>query len=571
LHWSPHLSADRRDNRVRPLALAALAVVGVGLSLLIVRPHGSRIAVATVTHKSVLSSDAPAAKVAADAVPATPKPTPAPAPAPAVSIAPAAHARTTHAAVHPLPDAQVRAASGPPPAWTAAPPADDTGPEPTMPRVEADTATPPPEPLVISGARVEAVSASGAQITFQTNLPAQAVASFGIDGPAVWTPPETTHTLEHQAVLTGLSFSTTYHVWLHAVDAYNRTQTAVVTLKTEPMSPDTIATTSGDRILVDGQPFFPLAVWAQCSDGYAANIADGINLFMGDGCGKDRQLPARLAGDAFSIVDAKDADATGRGLIGWYFPDEWDAFLESNVTREDLRTKIPDNQPGKISFLTLTNHFYSHAAPLPQGRGMYPTLYSLADAIGFDLYPLQVWCKPAFADVFDAQHELSDVTGGKPTFQWIEVARMEQPCRDNPANDPTPATVRAETWLAIAGGADGIGYFPNRWKGDIGVEIARTNRQIQELSPALLSPHVPVASNTPAVRVSGRTLNGAVYVIAVNTGYDSVQPTITVNGIGGRSAAVLGEGTVVGSDDSGFTDTFVPLATKVYVIPPPGW
>src|SRR5204863_62484 len=83
----------------------------------------------------------------------------------------------------------------------------------------------------------------------------------------------------------------------------------------------------------------------------------------------------------------------------------------------------PSARPGRISFLTLTNHFYSKAEPLPQGKGMYPVLFQIPDVLGFDLYPLQVWCRPAFGDVFDAQAELHNVSGGKPTFQWIEVAR----------------------------------------------------------------------------------------------------------------------------------------------------
>jgi hypothetical protein len=311
-----------------------------------------------------------------------------------------------------------------------------------------------------------------------------------------------------------------------------------------------------------------------CSWYYDSAIAGGINVFMGSRCTRGGTQLQLLGGRAFSLLAIRDRGATGRGLIGWYFPDEWDAFLESNVTRADLGKQIPDGQPGKISFLNLTNHFYSHAAPLPQGKGMYPLLYSLADVVSFDLYPLQVWCKPVFGDVFDAQHELSANTGGKPTFQWIEVAPMEHPCHDDPALDPTPATVRAETWLAIAGGAVGIGYFPNSWhyrRADIGDEIAQTNRQIQALAPALLAPQAAASSNTPAVRVSARTLNGALYVIAVNTGYDTVQARITVDGIAGRSATVLGEGTTVGSDDTGFSDTFGPLAAKVYVIPPQGW
>jgi hypothetical protein len=569
------VSLGRRDvRRARPPVLALVVAFGIGLSLLIIGPEGSRVAAGKPLHDPLLRAEPPAAaRVAGQAVPGSPKP----GQVPPVSLTWPTRVSAGRLWASRESTAKVRPAAGDVSPGTAVAVPELAGDPPTssddplVPRDDADTAPSPPEPLVITDTRVDAVSSSDARITFNTNLPARTVVSYGIDSPTVWTQAETAATQEHQAVLSGLSFSTTYQIWLHALDGYNQAQTAVVTLTTEPMAATTIATTSGDRILVNGQPFLPLAVWAQCSDGYSGNMADGINLFMGDGCGNGRQLADRLAGRAFSVVDAKDADATGRGVIGWYLPDEWDAFLEGNVTRDDLRESVPDGQPGKISFLTLTNHFYSHAEPLPRGKGMYPTLYSLADVVGFDLYPLQVWCQPAFGDVFEAQHELSDATGGKPTFQWIEVGRMEQPCRENPANDPTTATVRAETWLAVAGGADGIGYFPNHWKDDIGAEIARTNRQIQALAPALLSPQVPATSDTAVVKVSARTLNGALYAIAVNTGYETVQAKLSVTGIAGRSATVLGEGTVVGSDDTGFTDTFGPLAAKVYIIPPQGW
>ena len=259
-------------------------------------------------------------------------------------------------------------------------------------------------------------------------------------------------------------------------------------------------------------------------------------------------------------------------MIGWYFPDEWDAYLNSNVKRDDLAGDIPSSRPGRISFLTLTNHFYSHAAPLPQGKGMYPVLFTIPDVIGFDLYPLQVWCKPAFGDVYDAQSELRSDTGGKPTFQWIEVAPMEQPCHKNLSLDPTPATVRAEAWLSIAGGADGIGYFPNHWSDPIGAQITQTNRDIKALTQALLAPIAGSSSDNPLVRVSARALNGALYVIAVNTSGAPVQAHITVEGIAGRSAVVLDGGSpAIGADNTGFSDTFAPLAARVYVIPPAGW
>ena len=403
-------------------------------------------------------------------------------------------------------------------------------------------------------------------------MPAQTQAAYGLDAPTIWGQPSADRLIEHETVLTGLEFGTTYQVYLHAIDEWNRAQTTTVTITTGGMPDRSVASTNSSQIVVDNRPFFPTAVWAQCSDGFDSNINDGINLFMGEGCtADDSSLATRLDGRAYSIVNAEYAGtANGRGSIGWYYPDEWDSFLQSTVTRQDLDKSIAPPETGRISFLTLTNHFYSLASPLPQGKGMYPTLMSIPDVIGFDLYPLQVWCRPAFGDVMDAQRELS-TTSGKPTFQWIEVAPMEQKCREQKELDPTPETVRAETWLAVAGGAGAIGYFPNHWSPTIGTEIARTNREIKALSQALLAPVASASSDVSGVRVSARTLNGATYVIAVNTTDATLQAKIAVEGIAGRSPVIVGGGQVVGADDAGFADNFGPLAARVYIIPPAGW
>jgi hypothetical protein len=420
--------------------------------------------------------------------------------------------------------------------------------------------------------QVSGLTSSSAHITWETNIPTLEQTAFGLDGPTVWTTPSSAVRIDHVSDITGLEYSTTYTAYVHAVDEWNRAATATVTFTTGPMLDQSQARTSGTSIFVDDRPFFPTAVWEQCSDMFNSNINDGINLFMGDGCQDESDLPARLSGRAYSIVDSENANATGRGVIGWYFPDEWDAFLNSNVTRSDLAKDIPSPRPGRISFLTLTNHFYSKAAPLPQGKGMYPVLFQIPDVLGFDLYPLQVWCRPAFGDVYDAQSELRSASGGKPTFQWIEVARMEQPCRNRSELDPTAATVRAEAWLSIAGGATGVGYFPNHWSDSIGTEITRTDRQIKALTQALLAPIANSSSDNPLVRVSARSLNGALYVIAVNTASTTVTAKINVDGIAGRSATVLGgSGPAVAADDQGFSDTFGPLDARVYVIPPAGW
>jgi hypothetical protein len=68
----------------------------------------------------------------------------------------------------------------------------------------------------------------------------------------------------------------------------------------------------------------------------------------------------------------------------------------------------------------------------------------------------------------------------------------------------------------------------------------------------LLAEPVDASSSNTAIRVAGRKLNGAVYVIAVNTSEVIVQAEISVEGIG-------------------LADSFGPLTARVYVIPPDGW
>jgi hypothetical protein len=549
--------------RLRQLILALIALTGIWVGVVMERSHHSHAGAAFAGGPTPPDFPAPA-KPKLIKVPGLKRP--ASATPIAVRIAPrpyvhrpvpaAKPARTRHVHLKPKPAKE-------PTGIVAA--ADDS-------RNYAETPPPPLDPLEITNVRVSALTSSSARITWQTNIPTLEQTAFGFDSPAVWTAPSSAVRIDHVSDVTGLEYSTTYTAYVHAVDEWNRAQTATVTFTTGPMLDQSNARTNGSSIYVDDRPFFPTAVWEQCSDMFNSNINDGINLFMGDGCEEDTGLPARLAGRAYSIVDSEHANATGRGVIGWYFPDEWDAFLKSDVKRSDLADDIPAARPGRISFLTLTNHFYSRAAPLPQGKGMYPVLFQIPDVLGFDLYPLQVWCRPAFGDVMDAQAELHSLSGGKPTFQWIEVARMEQPCRKHLELDPTPQTVRAEAWLSIAGGANGVGYFPNHWSPDIGAQIAQTNRQIKVLTQALLAPAVNATTDNGTVRVSARSLNGALYVIAVNTSSTTVTAKIGVDGIAGRSATVLGgSGPAIASDDQGFSDTFGPLDARVYLIPPAGW
>jgi hypothetical protein len=424
---------------------------------------------------------------------------------------------------------------------------------------------PPTVPLKVTGLHVTATKAFSAVVSFATTVPAHVSVSYGLaeSGPTSWTQARGTG-LTHDATVDGLDSSTTYRVWASAsTDDGQQAQASVDVRTTAPSrSPD--SSVANGVVKVDGQPFFPIIVWAQCPYTYAAAIDAGVNLFSDNPCGGlGPQLDA-VSGRAFAAaVAGKDAGSNGPALLGYFLPDEPDGL---GMTADQLPPK-PTGRAGQVAFLTLTNHFYSGAAPLSWGRGMYPGLIARSDVVGFDLYPLQEWCKPdRLADVFYAQRELVDFAAPRPTFQWIEAADMK--CR-NDGTAITPATVRAESWLALAGGAKGLGFFPGEFTPALGAAVRQVTHDVAKLIPALLAPSIPAGADPEVVRVGARIADNAVYVIAVNTGWSAVDAKVSVPGLAGRSLHVLDEDRDVYSGDGSFTDSFAPLGVHVYVAPPP--
>jgi hypothetical protein len=444
---------------------------------------------------------------------------------------------------------------------TAGSPSDPTA--TTTTTTPAQPVGPPPE---IENVHTISLTPFSATIAWSTSVPATSRIAYGLDAPVIWTAPNVAAT-EHHATLTGLTFSNSYKVAVTAVNAGSPARVDEYVLTTPALSGPVQLTTSNSVILLNGQPSFPKLVWAQCTDAVEGNLAVGIDLFMGNGCGTGADLAKWVSGRAFVLADAQASAAARAGTVGTHLPDEWDTHLPGDLTTADALRLVPEIPGSGPRFLTLTNHFYSRASPLPQGKGMYPALAASADVLGFDLYPLQNWCRfDSFGDVFDSQLDLVALGRGRPTFQWIEARRMD--CMGEKL-DPTPETVRAEAWLSIAGGAHAIGYFPNNWSIEVGAEIARTNHEIQGLVPALVEPAIAASVSLGSyVKAGAREHNGAVYVIAVNASRSASTASINVPALGDRVLRSLdGQRTVTASGGS-FTDSFGPLEVRVYIAAP---
>jgi hypothetical protein len=408
------------------------------------------------------------------------------------------------------------------------------------------TAPPPPPPGPLQAV---AVGPFAAVVQWTRPSPPPVVA-YGLPdtGPTMWAP-----LTARRATLTGLRFSTAYRVWAGGA-------TLDLTTASPPGSPT--AAIGGGDILLDGRPYFPLLVLGDCPTDYNSSLAAGITLYAENPCGGIAEQTAGLAGRALSLTSASEAGTGGPGVIGWYYPDEADLKGLVGQTLPQFPTLAAT---GRLRVLTLTNHFYSATAPPTGGRGVYPGLIAKSDVVGFDLYPLQEFCSTAWLPaVADAQRQLVQLAAGRPTFQWIEARSWK--CQ-TPALSVTPATVRAESWLAVAGGARGLGYFPAGWDPAVTPAIAQFSKDVAALGAGLLGANAPASATAPIV-AAARTANGALYVIAVNPARTFTHATITAPGLAGRTLTVLDEGRTVATSGNSFGDGFAPLAVHLYVAAP---
>jgi hypothetical protein len=417
------------------------------------------------------------------------------------------------------------------------------------------------------GAVATSVSPTSALVRWTTAAPSAGRVAYGVGGLYLYSPREPAPTRSHEVELGDLVPGTTYEF---EISSSGGTRRGSLTTSRRTAVPR--FGVSGTHVTADGSLFFPIMSYEQCAETVDRAVAIGVNTFV--------QVPfagcARPAGVTPPYVLSDDY-AAAQG-IGWYLPDEPDGW---GITPDELPHLAPVSETGRLRVLNVTQHFFSGQAPINDSfdRNDYKRFASLADVIGFDLYPIVKFCgRVQLLDVFRAQRELMTVYApGKPTFQWIETSRMTGECA---TMQVTPATVNAETWLAVAAGACGIGYFTNSWTGDLwnrwdfepGVEqqIAATAGRVQRLAPALCNAYGDVVVPWDSgVAASSRTLNGALYVIAVNSTAEPTTIPFRVDALAGRRLVVLDENRFIRpAKKVYFRDHFAPHEVHVYLAAP---
>ena len=337
------------------------------------------------------------------------------------------------------------------------------------------------------------------------------------------------------------------------------------------------ASATSRGLVVGTSRFFPVMLLDQCD---ASDVAHertlGINLIVNESC--PGLVPTRQLGlmrGTLSVLPIAARRAAGPALVGWTYPDEPEL---NGWTPASLVLAHPyprGNVDGLVTFMTTGGGFFRRIPyRLPQvPRRQYARFAQLADMAGFDLYPLG-HCQSDLSAVYDAQQAFIRLAGNTPTFQWIETGPIKPTYCGG--STMTPEELIAEVWLAVIGGARGIGYFthtrsPDHRPFDVAPPIQQTMAQIDALlrsvTPGLLGTTLVSSADSPVVKVIARAGGNRTYVFAINTMRSPTMVQIHVPKLHDGPVTVLGEGRTVTASGHDLIDHFGGLQVNIYVQP----
>jgi hypothetical protein len=348
--------------------------------------------------------------------------------------------------------------------------------------------------------------------------------------------------------------------------------------------------------------FFPIGVWLQNPRNAAAYRAMGVNTYVGLWNAPTEEDLARLQEHGLHAIVEQTPQAralpNAHVIRAWLHGDEpdnaqsdgrggyGDCILPAEVVRRYKALRNAD--PTRPVFL---NFGQAVANPLWFGRGVkcsqispeayYSASSPGADIVSFDIYPVAE----------ERQHHVmgrlelvgEGVTNlrrwsksNQAVWNAIETTHIKHPSRR-----PTPQEVRSEVWMSLIHGSTGIFYFVHEWKPsfredavfrypEVVAEITRLNAQITALAPVLNSPTlVDKVRVNAAVAIATMTKQyaGDTYVFAVGMERQPASVRLTLSGIAGGRAVVIGEDRTVRIEGGVIADDFGVYGVRLYKIP----
>lgn len=311
----------------------------------------------------------------------------------------------------------------------------------------------------------------------------------------------------------------------------------------------------------DGQKFFPLMIYHAMPDDFPLMAELGFNVVFNDfnlyrTHGADRVGYVRgltecldaaeknhlfmigtansTFGKLFTISAAKDHPA----LLLWYGADEpWGDLTRLSESYNAIKILEPD-----LPVLIVQNNLSRLQDTAPG-----------ADIVATDPYPVP---NVSLRGVVDATQAALRATGGrKPT--WTVLPQYG-------AKIPTRVELRSMTWLAIASGATGLGYFAwdERAKDPVTKELngwftkdhpeqiedlRAVLQEVRALESVILTPDAVaqpmVRPEDPAIHVLLKEAGGHRYLIVVNDSRGAEETVIKVDGSPAAKMRRLDRGT----------------------------
>lgn len=350
--------------------------------------------------------------------------------------------------------------------------------------------------------------------------------------------------------------------------------------------------------------FFPLAVWLQNPAQAARYKEAGINTYVGLWRGPTEEQLATLKQHGLFVICSQNAAGLAHkddpAILAWMHGDEPDnaqairdgkgkgwgpPILPSKIV-EDYRQRKA-NDPTRPVLLNLGQGV---AWDQYIGRGVrrnhpedYPEYVQGCDIASFDIYPA---CHehPEIAGklwyVADGVSRLRKWAGSeRRVWNCIECTHIS-----NPNAQATPRQVKAEVWMSLVRGSQGIIYFVHEFKprfveaglladAEMLAEVTKVNRQIAELAPVLNGPNVDglvtvksASSDVPVEAIARRRGNDR-YVFAVAMRPGDAAVTFSLAGsAANRTVEVLGEARTLPIVDNQFTDSFANWDVHLYRI-----
>jgi hypothetical protein len=349
--------------------------------------------------------------------------------------------------------------------------------------------------------------------------------------------------------------------------------------------------------------YFPIGVWVQSPDNVDKYKAIGVNLYVGLWKGPTAEQLAKLkAAGMQTIVHQNEVglDEQYRGLIvGWLQQDEPDnaqgkpeGGYGPPVPPADVIKRYEKMKGTDPTRPVLLNLGQGVAWDGWYGRGVrtnhpedYAEYAKAADILSFDIYPAtarkkdevhgQIWRVG-----YGTKRLRAWARPDQPVWTFVETTNIDG---DGQA---TPEQVRAEVWMAIVNGAQGILYFCHQMKPTFNEDalldderirpaVAAINAQVRELAPVLNGPTYPgrvlaeTSDREATVEALAKVSGDDVYVFAVSTRDRGAATAFTIAGLPARATAeVLGENRRIDVRDGGFEDAFKPYAVHLYRIRP---